>query len=196
VVTILNIHRLRDRSHYERHAAFHESFYRSVEATSVTPFSPRALDRGLAGTLIALARQGHLPMTPPRGATAILNELPRLEFAVEKLAERALATHHDSSSDDAEQLRKTVRERCKDLLDTWSTIAKELHDAGGALQYQTEAGSAQRLLYEFLNPELKNLPPRHKKFRANRSMRDVEPSVNLWLKTIDGVDIVGEEEKS
>jgi ATP-dependent helicase YprA (DUF1998 family) len=46
VVTILNIHRPRDRSHYERFAAFHDSFYRSVEATSVTPFSPRALDRG------------------------------------------------------------------------------------------------------------------------------------------------------
>ena len=90
----------------------------------------------------------------------------------------------------------TVRERCKDLLDEWSTIAKELHDAGGALQYQTEAGSAQRLLYEFLNPELKNLPPRHKKFRANRSMRDVEPSVNLWLKTIDGVEIEAEEDES
>ena len=40
VVTILNVHRPRDRSHYERFAAFHESFYRSVEATSVTPFSP------------------------------------------------------------------------------------------------------------------------------------------------------------
>ena len=196
VITILNIHRPRDRSHYERFAAFHESFYRSVEATSVTPFSPRALDRGLAGTLIALARQGHLPMTPPRGASEILNELPNLEFAVEKLSGRAFATHHNSSSNDAEQLRKAVRERCKDLLDEWSTIAKELHDTGGMLQYQTEAGSAQRLLYEFLNPELKHLPPRHKKFRANRSMRDVEPSVNLWLKTIDGVEIEGEEEDS
>ena len=39
----------RDRSHYERFEAYHESFYRAVEATSVTPFSPRALDRGLAG---------------------------------------------------------------------------------------------------------------------------------------------------
>src|SRR5262249_59804338 len=63
VVTILNVHRPRDRSHYERFTFYHESFYRSVEATSVTPFSPRALDRGLAGTLIALARLGHGPMT-------------------------------------------------------------------------------------------------------------------------------------
>lgn len=196
VLTILNIHRPRDRSHYERFAAFHESFYRSVEATSVTPFSPRALDRGLAGTLIALARQGHAPMTAPRGATEILNEYPRLDFAVKQLAQRAFDTHQDSSSEEARQLRLKVEERCKDLLDDWSKIAKELHDAGGALQYQTEVGSAQRLLYEFLNPELKNLPPRHKKFRANRSMRDVEPSVNLWLKTIDGIDIESEEDPS
>ncbi len=195
VVTILNVHRPRDRSHYERFAAFHESFYRSVEATSVTPFSPRALDRGLAGTLISLVRQGHLPMTPPRGATEILNELPRLNFALECLAKRALETHQNSSSDEAEQLRLTVRERSMDLLDEWSGIAKQLHDAGGALQYQTEQGSAQRLLYEFLNPELKTLPPKHKKFRANRSMRDVEPSVNLWLKTIDGVELDSEEDE-
>jgi hypothetical protein len=194
VITILNVHRPRDRSHYERFAAFHESFYRSVEATSVTPFSPRALDRGLAGTLISLVRQGHLPMTPPRGATEILSELPRLNFALERLANRALETHNNSSSDEAEQLRLTVLERSKDLLDEWSGIAKELHDAGGALQYQTEQGSAQRLLYEFLNPDLKTLPPKHKKFRANRSMRDVEPSVNLWLKTIDGVELDNEED--
>ncbi|TVS10340.1 MAG: helicase, partial [Planctomycetaceae bacterium] len=199
VVTILNIHRPRDRSYYERFAAFHESFYRSVEATSVTPFSPRALDRGLAGTLIALTRHGHLPMTPPRGATAILTELPRLDFAVKLLSERAFETHSRDTPQqilDARELRWKVEARCKDLLDEWEKIAKELHDAGGALQYQTEAGSAQRLLYEFLNPELKTLPPRHKKFRANRSMRDVEPSVNLWLKTIDGVEIENEEENA
>ncbi len=89
VVTLLNIHKPRDRSHYERFAAYHESFYRSVEATSVTPFSPRALDRGLAGTLVALARQGHAPMTPPRGAAEILNERQKLEFVVNTIAERA-----------------------------------------------------------------------------------------------------------
>ena len=40
---------------------------------------------------------------------------------------------------------------------------------------------------------LKRLPARHRKFRANRSMRDVEPEVNLWLRTIDGVEIEEEE---
>src|SRR5258707_13131464 len=56
VVTLLNVHKPRDRSHYERFAMYHHSFYRAVEATSVTPFSPRALDRALPSVLLALAR--------------------------------------------------------------------------------------------------------------------------------------------
>ncbi len=194
VVTVLNIHKPRDRSHYERFSAFHESFYRSVEATSVTPFSPRALDRGLAGTLIALARHGFSPMTPPRGANEILENLPSLEFAVNALAQRAFDTSTEPKIQDRERVKNLVRDRSKDLLDEWCRIAKELRDTGGSLQYQTEVGSARRLLYEFLSPELKALPPRHKKFRANRSLRDVEPNVNLWLKTLDGIEIEGEEE--
>lgn len=197
VVTILNIHKPRDRSHYERFAAYHESFYRSVEATSVTPFSPRALDRGLAGTLVALARQEHLPMTPPRGASEILRERPRLDFVVDCLAARAQeCCGLDPSSAEAQQIRQQVRDRALDLFDDWSRTANELSQAGVALQYQTEVGSAQRLLYEFLNPELRNLPAHHPKmkFRANRSLRDVEPSVNLWMKRLDGTEMEEEDE--
>ena len=196
VVTILNIHKPRDRSHYERFAAYHESFYRSVEATSVTPFSPRALDRGLAGTLVSLARQGHQPMTSPRGASEILRERPKLDFVVETLADRAReCCGLDPASPEAQQIRQRVRDRANDLLDDWSNIANDLSQTGVALQYQTEAGSAQRLLYEFLNPELRNLPPQNAKmkFRANRSMRDVEPSVCLWMKKLDGTEVEEEE---
>ncbi|HUY32603.1 MAG TPA: DISARM system helicase DrmA [Pirellulales bacterium] len=192
VVTLLNIHKPRDRSHYERFAAYHQSFYRSVEATSVTPFSSRALDRALAGTLVALARHGHAPMTPPLGAGAILAEQGRLQFVIDALADRA-RSHSTLPPAEAEQLGQRVRERALDLLDEWSKLAKELADVGGSLQYQRETGAARRLLHEFLDPELKQLPPRHKKFRANRSMRDVEPSVNLWLKTLDQVDIEEDE---
>jgi hypothetical protein len=193
VITILNVHKPRDRSHYERFAAYHQSFYRAVEATSVTPFSPRALDRALAGTLVALARQGHAPMSPPTGATAILRERAALDFVVNVLSEKAEA-HADMTPEEAEALKKRVRDRAKDLLDEWSRIAMDITNVGGTLQYQTETGAAQRLLYEFLNPDLKRQPPRFKKFRANRSMRDVEPSVNLWLKTTDGVDVEEDEE--
>jgi hypothetical protein len=131
-------------------------------------------------------------MTPPKGAGEILKERPQLDFAVDILADRA-GSHKKMSPNDAKKLRDRVRDRSLNLLDEWSKIARDLSQAGVALQYQKEAGAAQRLLYEFLNPELKTLPPRHRKFRANRSMRDVEPSVNLWLKTIDGIDIKEDE---
>jgi hypothetical protein len=195
VVTLFNIHRPRDRSHYERFACYHESFYRNVEATSVTPFSPRALDRGLAGTLVALARQGHPPMTAPKGATEILNQRMKLDFVVEKLSERAKSQARLEPVE-AEALRQYVRERSIDLLDEWSRIAQDYKNEGVYLQYQQhEVGAARPLLYDFLDPDLKKMAPRHKKFKANRSMRDVEPSVNVWLKTLDNIEIEeGEDE--
>jgi hypothetical protein len=94
VVTLLNLHKPRDRSHYERFAAYHASFYCSVEATGVTPFSPPALDRGLPGTVVALARLGHAPLTPPLGAGRIIDERSRLDFASAALADRLTRTGH------------------------------------------------------------------------------------------------------
>jgi hypothetical protein len=131
-------------------------------------------------------------MTAPKGAGEILKERQKLDFVVNCLAERAKA-HATMPPLEAEQLRQVVRDRANDLFDEWSKIALELVQAGVALQYQSEVGAAQRLLYEFLNPELKRLPLRHRKFRANRSLRDVEPSINLWLKTMDGTDIEEDE---
>jgi helicase-like protein len=46
----------RDRSHYERFVGYHQSLYRFVEPTSVTPFSPQARSRGMRGLLVAVAR--------------------------------------------------------------------------------------------------------------------------------------------
>jgi hypothetical protein len=193
IVTLLNVHKPRDRSHYERFAAYHESFYRAVEATSVTPFSPRALDRALAGTLVGLARLGHGPMTPPLGAGAVLTERGKLDFAARALAERARG-HADLPADEAAALATQVRAAADDLLDEWSNIADELAKVGGRLQYQQEAGAAKRLLHEFLHPELPKLPRRYWKFRANRSMRDVEPSVNLFVQSLDRQALPEDEE--
>src|SRR5205807_632234 len=56
VVTLFNWARPRDLSHYETFEHYHQTFYKHVEALSVTPFSARALDRGLSGVLIAMMR--------------------------------------------------------------------------------------------------------------------------------------------
>lgn len=182
VVTLLNVHKPRDRSHYERFETYHATFYRAVEATSVTPFSPRALDRALPAALVALCRHGKLEMTPPLGANEILTMRQLLEQFAERFAERA--RNHDTklTPQQAQQLRDQVLARCRKLLDDWLNIANDLRLTSGRLQYQVETGNAQRLLYEPLNPDLANLPTIRKKFRANRSMRDVETTVELRVK--------------
>jgi len=189
VVTILNLNRPRDRSHYERFGAYHDSFYRHVEATSVTPFSPRAMDRGLAAALVALARHGNAQMTPPKGASAILSKRLELTWISNLMAERAEEHNKDRNASERKQLKDNVFKRCQDLLDEWEKIAEQFRENGTALQYQREVGSAQRLLYEFLSPELDAISSRFKKFRANRSMRDVEPEVNLWLRSLDNISL-------
>ena len=185
VVTLLNIHRPRDRSHYERFTAYHQTFYRSVEATSVTPFAPRALDRALPAVLTALARHTDPQLTPPRGAADLERQRPALETALQHLLSARAAGHATLPPNEATALEQNVRDRTKDLLDAWCRIAHDYAQDGGLLQYQHEVGGNARLLYEFLHPDA---PPAWK-FRANRSMRDVEPSVNLWLKTLDRQDV-------
>ncbi|MFC7757533.1 helicase-related protein [Catellatospora bangladeshensis] len=56
IAVMLNSARSRDRSHYEQFQGFHSALYRTVESTSVTPFSSRARDRGLHAVIVALTR--------------------------------------------------------------------------------------------------------------------------------------------
>lgn len=49
--------RARDRSHYENFKSYHDTFYKYVEPTSVTPFSRPARNRALHAVVIAIFRQ-------------------------------------------------------------------------------------------------------------------------------------------
>ena len=186
VVTLMNIHRPRDRSHYERFSAYHRSFYRHVEATSVTPFSPRALDRALPGALVSLCRQAFPEMTPPAGAQEIIPQRSALDDAIEAFALRAQEHHWDMSAADRQVLYTNVLHRCRDLLDAWLRIAQNASQEGSAIQYQKEQATPnRRLLYGFLEPELASIEPLRRKFRANRSMRDVESGVDVAVRDLN-----------
>nr|WP_034909027.1 helicase-related protein [[Eubacterium] cellulosolvens] len=62
VFTLYDGARSRDRSHYEQFKAYHESFYRYVEPTGVTPFSEPARKRALHAVILTMLRQG-LPLS-------------------------------------------------------------------------------------------------------------------------------------
>ncbi len=187
VVTLLNIHKPRDRSHYERFRHYHETFYRSVEVASVTPFSARALDRGFAGALIALARHALPALTPPLGVAKIVDERAELErLLLDAFLERVRQQPFADEEEREERLR-SVQNRVVDLLDSWRKIFVDYRAAGAPLQYQrNELEQPQALLRDMLD---KSLDLDHRKFRVQRSLRDVESVVNLFLKDLSGAPV-------
>jgi ATP-dependent helicase YprA (DUF1998 family) len=192
VVTLFNIHKPRDRSHYERFRHYHETFYRSVEVGSVTPFSARALDRGLAGALVGLARHARPELTPPQGAERIAEV--RAEVERRLLADFLGRVRQQPYEDEAErdERLRSVQNRVVDLLDSWRRVFEDYRAAGVPVQYQKyELRQPRPLLREALETRFES--EHHRKFRTTRSLRDVEPEVNLFLKDLSGVDVEDRE---
>jgi hypothetical protein len=176
VLAVLNIHKPRDRLHYERFRQFHSCFYRAVEATSVTPWAARALDRALAAVVVSLAR--HL--------------LPEMTHGV---SVRHLADHPDLLV----KVRQTILDRAPDdgvaggkaalgaavdrLLAGWIDLAADQTATGGDFYY---GPATHALLHDPLDPKLDNLDPMYRSFVAGRSMRDVEATVPLDIRQPNG----------
>lgn len=171
VVVLLNLHKPRDRSHLEHFHHYHATFYRSVEATSVTPFATGALDRGLAALLVALAR--HLdPELWREEAAARIDEVERFRPKIaEVLRERIERTGIERHAE------AIVAERLDALVRAWRTVV-ERH--GGPIAYAEPPGRGiERLLRDMLEVDLAD---EQRLFRAPRSMRDVE--LASWLKVV------------
>jgi Helicase conserved C-terminal domain len=183
VVTCLHLIRPRDRSHYERFHAYHESFYREVEATSVTPFSHQTLDRGLVGTYLSMIRHSIADMSRPTGAMEIHPQRPTVERVLEKLVARA--RHHRSFRDRVaeDRLADYVSRRGKSFLDAWERVIDAAIKGAATRQYSpldSDRVAGKPLLYTATDE-----PPIDKDecdFLAPTSMRDVEPSVHVWVR--------------
>jgi hypothetical protein len=181
VVVLLNIHKPRDRSHYERFESFHASFYRSVEATSVTPGAPRALDRALAPALVGLVRQAEDAFNPSGAADMVIAERAKLDRYANLIADRARSA---AAPGEEQVLHDQVLARARRLLDWWAGAAQDARGKGLPFQYESSKSGIDRLLRDPLDPDLVALPLERRAFRAGRSMRDVEPPVDLYLHEI------------
>jgi len=117
VIIIYNWSRPRDLSHYERFRHYHATLYRHVEATSATPFSSRALDRGLRGTYTAMIRLGSASLSPEAGASAFDPSDRRVREVADMLNERA---HDIGGKPTADALMRIVN----GLRDEWWGFAQ------------------------------------------------------------------------
>ena len=182
VITVLNTYRPRDRSHYERFRHYHETFYRSVEVASVTPFSARALDRSLAGAVVTLARHSLPELTPAQG----VQRMPEMKVQLMGKLLAAFRTRADDQrlpEEEKQQLLLNVQDRIHALMESWEEVLDYYVNDGVKVQYQKhEETGPKHLLREMLDTDFIN--EHHRKFKVSRSMRGVEPSVNLFLKNL------------
>lgn len=164
VVVLFNASRSRDRSHYESFVAYHSALYRQVEATSVTPFSPRARDRALHSILIALARLSVPQLRRNADASAILQVGNALDEVVTTIVDRAKSVDPDEAEATKVQLDR--------LIATWKAKAA---DTPG-LVYSSFSHPETGLLIEAAADTEDD-----SQFPTLRSLRDVDVTADLWL---------------
>ncbi|MQA16991.1 MAG: helicase [Pseudonocardiaceae bacterium] len=169
VLTIYQWSRPRDLGYYERFGYNHATFGLRVEGVTTTPFSDRALDRGLSAVLVAAIRHRATSSLPNPAAHEVSLTGPVAADLLALLTDRAARVTHDQ--DHVDLVRKQVQYR----LDRWSHRRATL--PSGRLGYEEAADIAGLLT-----------PPGEDTWglwTAPRSMREVENEVLLQLQPTD-----------
>jgi hypothetical protein len=146
---------------------------------SLTPFSGPALDRGLAGTLVAMTRLCSTVMTAPEDAMSIKEQRALADQAAKYLAARAgLETGVD--------LHEGVHALCKSLLDSWEQVVRRTRDEAASTRsysrFDREKGAGKPLLFTSIDEDKPAPDSDEGRFAAPTSMRDVEATVHLWVR--------------
>ena len=163
VFTVYNGMRSRDKSHYEQFVRYHKQLYRYVEASSLTPFSERAMDRGLQALLVAYARFYIEDMATENSASAIIEE-NNLE-QVREIAAHIVEYIRRVDGEEAESAAK----RLDELIDYWVDRA-----VNRDLCYKLRGKGHNTLIGSDI--ELEN------EFRMMNSMRSVEEACAVYYK--------------
>jgi len=166
VITLFNWARPRDLSHFEAFEHYHETFFKHVEALSVTPFSARALDRGLSGVLVSLVRLQEERLNQNRKA----GELPDADPAMPGIFDRVVSRVENATQDGV--VGSLIRKMLEERRDHW--LARVHNQTDHRLGYQQEGDGVVGLL------ELPTVAG-WELFTCLNSLRDVEGTANLIL---------------
>jgi hypothetical protein len=166
VCTVYNWARPRDLSHYERFEHYHQTFFKHVEALSVTPFSPRALDRGLSGVMVALMRLADEHLNGNDRAGQLKDNDPAIPLVFTKLSKRAQNATNDELSGNR------VLHMLQDRREEW--LKRVQNQMDHILTYRPDGGATVPLLEHPVTGTWET-------FTCLDSLRDVEGEVDLVL---------------
>ena len=157
-------HQARSLSHYENFRPYHESFYRFVEPTSVTPFTYQVRKRALHAALVIALRHCCDALTVNAAAGRFDKNDTRVQAVVEALERRCRRADAEAAGETAEHLERLVEE--------WQETAAHCRREKRGLQYDCRDNAADRLLGEFdgARPGL---------WKTLHSMRNIEDTAVL-----------------
>lgn len=171
VCTVLTWARPRDLSHYETFEHYHATFYKHVEAQSVTPFSPRAMDRGLTGALLSVVRLENDVFNPNVGAGALDKpDNAEVVHAADVIRDRAWSVSQEAT------IKALASDELKERIDEW---ADEAGKGGRTLAYEKKGAKKDTMVALLRRPGIQAWD----NFTVPMSMREVEPGVRLVMNT-------------
>jgi hypothetical protein len=170
VCSVLTWSRPRDLSHYETFEHYHATFYKHVEAQSVTPFAARAMDRGLTGAFISLMRLSDEGLNPNLGASTLTSTTqPHAQNMKAAVANRAWKVS------DKVATKTRAEGMIAERIDRW---VKEAGKPGRRLGYEPESGQGD-VVALLKKPGIQ----RWDLVTVPMSLREVEPGVRLVMDT-------------
>ena len=129
----------RDRSHYENFKAYHQSIYREVESTSVTPWALPARERALHAILVILVRFVlGLRQNSDAGDFESTSELSEL---VHEIIERT------KKADESEFL--STKDHLERLIEEWIEFVSEAQEKNMKLFYKDQGKATLGILRDF-----------------------------------------------
>ena len=135
-------HQARSLSHYESFRSYHESFYRFVEPSSVTPFTYQVRSRALHSAVVIALRHACADLRDNSSAGNFDQDSPEVRAVLAEFARRC-----ERAADGTGQGPDTAS-HIKRLAGEWHDEARRCEHAKQRLKYESRNdGAAARLLY-------------------------------------------------
>jgi ATP-dependent helicase YprA (DUF1998 family) len=168
VFTMYNGSKTRDRSHYELFHPYHQTFYKYVEPTSVTPFSEKARERALHAVFISMVRHT-LGLNNDEDASNFNENIENLDKVKQFILDRAQALDNSQLRDitiETERELKEIIRRWAEKVNT-ASIDEHVHYFDNKVD--------KNLLVPFLEEDKRNA------FPTMQSMRNVDGEAGIEI---------------